>query len=258
MAEPVANDVTPQTGGGHSDYIVYVDESGDHSLTSINPRYPLFVLSFCVLRKSVYNEQVAPALRRLKFAAFGHDMVVLHESDMRRRRGAFAHLIQAPREQLLNDLTDTISQADFQLVAAVIDKTRLNKSSESPGHAYHLGLAMGLQSLFELLCDAGQHGTVTHIVCEARGAQEDLELELEFRRICDQAAFTQRGIGFEMVIADKKTNSEGLQLADLTARPIGLSVLRPQQTNRAAQVLEGKFYRGKSSSKLGVGLKMFP
>ena len=25
----------------HSDYIVYVDESGDHSLDSINPRYPL-------------------------------------------------------------------------------------------------------------------------------------------------------------------------------------------------------------------------
>ena len=101
MIEPVASYIIPGGGSSHSDYIVYVDESGDHSLTSINPRYPLFVLSFCVFRKSVYNEQVAPALRRLKFAAFGHDMVVLHESDMRRRRGAFAHLMQAPREQFL-------------------------------------------------------------------------------------------------------------------------------------------------------------
>ena len=258
MTEPVASYVIPRAGGSHSDYIVYVDESGDHSLTSINPRYPLFVLSFCVFRKSVYNEQVAPALRRLKFAAFGHDMVVLHESDMRRRRGAFAHLMQAPREQFLHDVTGTIAQADFQLVAAVIDKTRLKKASDAPGHAYHLALAMGLQSLFELLCEAGQHGTVTHIVCEARGAQEDMELELEFRRLCDQAAYAQRGIAFEMVIADKTTNSEGLQLADLTARPIGLSVLRPEQANRAAQVLEGKFYRGKIGSKLGVGLKVFP
>lgn len=155
MTEPVASYVIPRAGGSHSDYIVYVDESGDHSLTSINPRYPLFVLSFCVFRKSVYNEQVAPALRRLKFAAFGHDMVVLHESDMRRRRGAFAHLMQAPREQFLHDVTGTIAQADFQLVAAVIDKTRLKKASDAPGHAYHLALAMGLQSLFELLCEAG-------------------------------------------------------------------------------------------------------
>ena len=107
MTEPVASYVIPRAGVGHSDYIVYVDESGDHSLTSINPRYPLFVLSFCVFRKAVYNEQVAPALRRLKFAAFGHDMVVLHESDMRRRRGAFAHLMQVPREQFLDDVTGT-------------------------------------------------------------------------------------------------------------------------------------------------------
>jgi hypothetical protein len=242
----------------YADFVVYVDESGDHSLSSVNPRYPLFVLAFCVLRKQVYNEQVAPALRRLKFAAFGHDMVVLHESDMRRRRGAFAHLMQAPREQLMQALTDTIAQADFQLIAAVIDKTRLKKSADAPGHAYHLALAMGLQSLFELLCQAGQQGTLTHVVCEARGAQEDLELELEFRRICDQAGYAQRGVALDIVIADKKTNSEGLQLADLTARPIGLSVLRPEQPNRAAAVLEPKYFRGPNGDKLGAGLKVWP
>jgi len=106
--------------------------------------------------------------------------------------------------------------------------------------------------------NGGYSEYITYIVCEARGAQEDLELELEFRRICDQAAYAERGIGFEIVIADKKTNSEGLQLADLTARPIGLTVLRPDQANLAAEVLEGKFYRDKTGSKLGSGLKVFP
>jgi hypothetical protein len=60
------------------------------------------------------------------------------------------------------------------------------------------------------------------------------------------------------VIGDKKTNSEGMQLADLTARPVGLSVLRPDQTNRAMAVLEGKFYRDGSGNKNGMGLKVFP
>ena len=32
--------MTLSAGDGHSDYIVYVDESGDHSLTSINPAHP--------------------------------------------------------------------------------------------------------------------------------------------------------------------------------------------------------------------------
>jgi hypothetical protein len=46
----------------------------------------------------------------------------------------------------------------------------------------------------------------------------------------------------------KAANSTGLQLADLTARPIGLSALRPGQPNRAFDIIR---------SKLG-GLKCFP
>ena len=35
-----------------SDYIVYVDESGDHSLESIDINYPVFVLAFCIFLNS--------------------------------------------------------------------------------------------------------------------------------------------------------------------------------------------------------------
>ena len=89
MTEPVASYVIPRAGGGHSDYIVYVDESGDHSLTSIDPDYPVFVLSFCIFRKAEYAQAVTPVIRQLKFATFGHDMVVLHEADIRRKKGRF-------------------------------------------------------------------------------------------------------------------------------------------------------------------------
>ena len=34
-----------------SDYIVYVDESGDHSLINIDANYPVFVLAFGVFHK---------------------------------------------------------------------------------------------------------------------------------------------------------------------------------------------------------------
>lgn len=50
----------------HSDYIVFVDESGDHSLTSIDPAYPVFVLSFCVFTRDCYINKLTPALRQLK------------------------------------------------------------------------------------------------------------------------------------------------------------------------------------------------
>ncbi|WP_244948789.1 DUF3800 domain-containing protein [Campylobacter hyointestinalis] len=34
-----------------SNHIVYVDESGDHSLTNINKDFPVFVLAFCIFKK---------------------------------------------------------------------------------------------------------------------------------------------------------------------------------------------------------------
>ena len=242
----------------HSDYIVYVDESGDHSLESINPEYPVFVLSFCIFRKDNYAKAMTPAVRKLKFSTFGHDMVILHEIDIRKKKGAFSKLGKEAREDFLNALTDIIEVTDFSLVAVVIDKYKLKARYVNPEHPYHLAMGFGLERIFRFLKSMGQFEQKTYLVCEARGAKEDAELELEFRRIRDGRNFFNKPLPFEMIIADKRTNSEGMQLADLTARPIGLSVLRPSQSNRALTVLEKKFCRDGNGEKMGVGLKVFP
>ena len=72
-----------------SSYIVYVDESGDSNLDKINPDFPVFVLVFCVFKKKSYAESVIPKMAMLKFETFGHDMVILHEHDIRKQVGAF-------------------------------------------------------------------------------------------------------------------------------------------------------------------------
>lgn len=241
-----------------SDYIVYVDESGDHSLESIDQEYPVFVLSFCIFRKDVYAGAMTSAVRKLKFATFGHDMVILHEIDIRKKRGAFVKLGKEARDAFLNALTDIIDAADFKLVAVVIDKHKLKARYSNPGHPYHLAMEFGLERIYRFLKSVGQADRMTYLVCEARGAKEDKELELEFRRICDGANSFHKPLPFDMIIADKRTNSEGMQFADLTARPIGVSVLRPNQQNRAMEVLDGKFYRDGGGNKSGMGLKVFP
>ena len=63
---------------------------------------------------------------------------------------------------------------------------------------------------------------------------------------------------FDIIIADKKTNSEGLQFADLSARPVGLSVLRPNQSNRAIRILEKKFHKNKEGEVVGHGFHVYP
>jgi hypothetical protein len=79
------------------------------------------------------------------------------------------------------------------------------------------------------------------------------------RRVGDGANRRRRTLlPLNIVIADKRTNSEGLQLADLTARPIGLHVLRPRQSNRAWDVIQTKRFRGARNCVSENGLKVFP
>ncbi len=120
-----------------------------------------------------------------------------------------------------------------------------------------------METLYEFLKEKGQHEKNTHVVVECRGKKEDSELELEFRRVCDGNNRLGLSLPFEVLFADKKAMSSGLQLADLVARPIGLNFLRPQQENCAFEVLKRKFYCDGGRENVGrnyegVGMKIFP
>ena len=98
---------------------------------------------------------------------------------------------------------------------------------------------------------------LTHVIFESRGAREDSELELEFRRLAP-SDFHGSGQRFEPVFAAKGSNSTGLQLADLVARPIGRHVMKPEQENRAYAIIDRKWRRSPTGEVKGYGLKCFP
>ena len=59
-----------------SEYIIFADESGDHGITSINPENPVFVLVFCIFRKTDYISIVKQAVAKLKIDFWGHDLKI--------------------------------------------------------------------------------------------------------------------------------------------------------------------------------------
>jgi hypothetical protein len=255
---PMALGAEDQTSFGK--YIVYVDESGDHSLTSIDQNYPVFVLAFCVFHKRHYSEVIVPALEKFKFNHFGHDQVVLHENEIRKEKGAF----KGKREQraFMGQLTEIIERSKFILISCTIDKRRIPKADEQ-ANPYHIALGFCIETLFSFLEEKGEEWKQTHIVVESRGTKEDRELELEFRRICDGNNSLGMNLPFKIVFSDKKAMSSGLQLADLVARPIGLRTLRPTQANQAFTVLEKKFYCKGGRDCVGqyfegYGMKVYP
>jgi hypothetical protein len=247
-----------------SDYVVYVDESGDHSLASVDRDYPVFVLALCIFHKRHYAEKIVPAVEKLKFNYFGHDSVVLHENEIRKQKGDFVFLAQrAVREEFMGQLTSIMDASNFILVACVVDKTRLPRSEGAAANPYHIALGLCLEALRAFLAEKQQDDLKTHVVVECRGKKEDAELELEFRRICDGNNPGGKTLPFEIVFADKKTNLAGLQVADLVARPVGIHHLRPAQTNQAFEMLRSKFFCAGGRTQVGrdyegVGLIVYP
>lgn len=245
--------------GNFSDFIVFVDESGDHGLQNIDQGYPVFVLAFCVMRKSDYMTSIARAIQAFKFRHFGHDNVILHERDIRKDIGAFAFLKSKSRKaEFIDELTEIVAAAPFTLICSVIQKQAFKRRYVSPDNPYHVALGFGLERVHYYLRAQGVRAESTHVIVERRGNREDAELELEFRRICDGGNYNGEHMPLEIVFADKKANLPGLQLADLVARPVGLNILRPGQANRAFEVLEDKFYTSPDGGRVGWGLKCFP
>lgn len=238
------------------DYIVYIDESGDHGLKNIDPNYPIFVLTFCCFKISEYTDIAVPALQKFKFKYFGHDQIILHETDIRKNKDPFQFLRTSKdlRENFLSDLSNIIEKIPFIIVPIVIDKSKLKTKYTQPFNPYHLGLRFGLEKLNKILLDKDQAEKEISLIFEKRGYREDKDLELEFLRICnknEQLGYKQINFGkmiYRFLLADKKSNSSGLQLADLTARPVGLNYLKPSQSNRAYDIIVSKIY----------GYKIFP
>jgi len=241
------------------EYIVYVDESGDQSLTSLDPQYPVFVLAFCCFPVTGYTESVVPRVERLKFRYFGHDMVVLHEREIRKSQPPFDILMDATvREPFMEELSAIMGEEDYSIVATVIDKEAFLRRRGLGASPYNVALEFGLERLYCGLQEHGQRGRRTTVVFESRGKREDDALELEFRRIMATTKVEGMAETLTFMFVSKLSNSAGLQVADMVARPIGLHVLRPGQPNRAWDLLEPHIRRSRDGEILGFGLKVYP
>jgi len=240
-----------------SDFVVYVDESGDATLDKINPNFPVFVLTFCVFKKSSYTHDVIPQMSELKFRTFGHDMVVLHEREIRKQLGFFAGMNHP--DVFLAELTDIINDTDVTLISIVIKKQSFLEQASHSFEPYALALQYGLEKIYEFVQIHHEQGKLLHVIFESRGKKEDKELAQNFHKVCNGCNKNQEIYPFEPVFASKLVNSNGLQLADLTARPIGLYAMRPNQPNRTYSILEKKLWKGVAGRTIiGNGLKIFP
>jgi hypothetical protein len=243
-----------------SKYIVYVDESGDANW-SATPEYPLLCLNYCMFEKEDYLTNLVPKFNRLKFDYWGCDNIVLHERDLRKSdkikdpaiRSKYQRLNGQKRGQFMSDLSQIMSEAKFRCFCVIIDKPKVPSRHKS-FDPYHISLSRGLRQIVNFLkAHAPEElDKELHVVFEKRGRDDDAALSKAYQQVTVQGSLlgpleTYDFSNFRLELMDKKSNSTGLQIADLTARPIGNHYLhesgqRDSLDLRAVSILLEKLY----------------
>ena len=240
-----------------SRYLVFIDESGDHSLHKIDPNYPVFALVCCVISKEEYINNLAPSLLKLKIDFSGHDNFVIHERDLVKKKQFGRSITDSEQKKIMQEIANIVSSTKCKIISAVIDKHKLTRQYVKPSSPYDLALKFCLERIHYELISVHNLGS-TYIICESRGTKEDSQLQSVFRSICSGDNATGRPLPFELSFATKDNNILGLQFVDLLARPIGLRFLRPKQANQAADLIWQKLRKDPAGKPEGWGLKIFP
>lgn len=240
--------------------IVYLDETGDHSLELVDKDFPLFALAMFVCEESTYNQKIVPAVNQFKMDYFGHESIIIHSRDIRKAQKDFGFLTnQQKREEFYVRLNQIMSDAEYNLIVSVIrkqeHKDKYGLNAENP---YDLAMMFAMERLLPLLEDRKQDKV--YLVAESRGKKEDDDLMLSFLRIANQGtnyieAERFKKIDFKLKFVPKMMNVVGTQLADLAAYPIARHVLNHQKQNPAYEIVKKKIYKGRGSI---FGLKIFP
>jgi hypothetical protein len=138
--------------------IVYLDETGDHSLEKEDKDFPVFALVMMVCDQDCYRDVLVPMVNRLKFDYFGHECVIIHSRDIRKAQQDFGFLTDPKKRQpFYQRINEIMSAPGYDLIAAVIKKqehkARYGRNAANP---YDLALTFALERLLPLLESEGQ------------------------------------------------------------------------------------------------------
>jgi len=241
--------------------VLFLDESGDHNLSVIDPQYPLFVLGGIIVDKDYAEGPMTEAVRDFKQRILGRDDIILHTADITRNRNGFEAMKNpAFRERFYAELNELMRNLDYKIVACAIRKDE---------HIARYGVAaldpylLSLDLLVERFAfDVGNVSGGGLIVAERRDPTLDHELELAWLNLKIQGTRYQQAKDIEkrilaMNLRAKSENIVGLQLADLVVTPIGRHVLgKPSKED--FEIVRSKLRRSRTGIVEGYGLVVLP
>ena len=242
-------------------YLLFLDESGDHGLGNIDPGFPVFALTGVMISRTEY-ELLRCKMNEIKENYWSTEDVIFHSRDIRKWDKEFVILIdEALRSRFYQDINEVVSQSSYTVIAAAIDKIKhIKRYGKIANDPYELSISFIFErAVFFLDSLSGKNHTL-EIIIEKRGKKEDEKLASHCQKIKQRGTFYVNSsrfsfYGFDFDFFDKRQNINGLQLADLIAYPLARYVIDPNRANPSFDMFQDKIYR---RGNRRYGLKIFP
>ncbi len=243
--------------------ILFLDESGDHNLTAIDPQHPIFVLGGVIADKNYAFGEMTSALNKFKKKLFGTNEITLHTADFSRQRNGFENMKDSSFcETFYSTLNALISEMDITIVACAIKKDKhMQRYGMEAIDPYHLSLNI----LIERFCFEIKSNTVHsqgQIIAEARDPTLDRQLDLAWLDVkvsgtkYVQAVDVNKHIT-NLSLKNKQDRIAGLEIADAIVTPIARGILQ-RKSKIDLEILKEKMRKSPTGQIKGYGLVTLP
>lgn len=241
-------------------YYLFLDESGDHGLKTIDENFPIFLLCGILISEENYKD-IREEINKIKEQFWQNKEVIFHSRDIRKCNNEFQILFDLKiKEQFYKVINDLVSKNNYHIISSSIHKSAfIKKYGKLENDVYEISLSFVLERAVFCL-DSLKNCDELEIVIEKRGKKEDLKLAKHIQKITQVGTYYVSSerinkLGFKTNFLWKKENINGLQLADLIAYPIARYILKPKGIHLSFDAFKKNFYT--KNGKI-YGLKKFP
>lgn len=209
------------------EYYLFLDESKPNS------NFENFTLGGVAVNKKQYDDLVK-SINKLKTDIFLNDAVILHEFDIRGKKGEFIGITQTQQENFFNGLGEIFSKDKLLKVLAVsINTNDLEKlyNLEEINDIYYIALQLLMENFTHFLSKNNGVGT---IFLETTDIANNTKLQNLFHMLKATGTLFFKKESLQKRLstinfAIKSENNIGLQLADFVPNPLARCALGKKQ-----------------------------
>ena len=158
-------------------YYLFIDESGDHGLVTLDEAFPVFLLCGLLTSEDNYKE-IRQSINELKNKFWKNKEVILHSRDIRKCEKEFQILFDLEiKRQFYGMINNVIKNSTYRIISSAIDKIEyIRNYGRLSNDVYELALSFIIERAIFSLDEISNVEKQLEIVIEKRGKKEDKKL----------------------------------------------------------------------------------